>query len=262
MPALPGHRQEAWEGHPEALFRVQQRLDWCGTPPAGGHQSGGALCSAGLLMTRAAVQRAAQFRLSRAETSGLRTPDCSPLPQACGLPPLPGCGKSQRRLRHVSFQTRSSSGVASAALRSALPAPAHAAAGWFTRISRPVRGQVSSGAQTSAARASVHAKRCLGALGAWRSPPSLREVRVEAACSGRCDLGLEAGDGRTSGARVYSSPPAFPGTHSPGLSPEQPPRQSLLGWSCWDGPTGLVWPRVLGIWVVGSSSVLRSLPLA
>lgn len=40
VPALPGHRQEAWEGHPEALFRVQQRLDWCETPLVGSHQRG------------------------------------------------------------------------------------------------------------------------------------------------------------------------------------------------------------------------------
>ena len=45
-------------------FRVQQRLDWCEALPVGSRQPGGAFCSAGLLITRVAVQRTAWFRFS------------------------------------------------------------------------------------------------------------------------------------------------------------------------------------------------------
>lgn len=45
-------------------FRVQQRLDWCEALPVGSRQPRGALCSAGLLITRVAVQRRAWFRFS------------------------------------------------------------------------------------------------------------------------------------------------------------------------------------------------------
>lgn len=86
----------------------------------------------------------------------------------------------------------------------------------FTRISCPVQVQVSSGARTNTASTSVHSKGCLGAPGARRSPASLgegAEIRVEAPCSARCDLGLEADDGRASGAwcaLLVSLPPQLP----------------------------------------------------
>ena len=119
--------------------------------------------------------------------------------------------------------------MASAALRSALATPVHTGAGVHT-ISCPVQVQVSSGAQTNTASTSVHSKGCLGTPGARRSPASLgegAEIRVEAPCSARCDLGLEADDGHTSGVRcAFLVPPRpdFPGTRSLGVSPEQPPR--------------------------------------
>lgn len=188
--------------------------------------------------------------------SGLRTPDCSPLPQACGLLTLPGCGKSQRRLRHVSFQTRSSSGVASAALRSAVLVARPGA-----RSSRVVHAHQSSCSGSGVLRnTNRRGPRLCSRQG--RSPPSLQEIRVAAPCSGRCDLGLEAGERRPSGARCALLAPRLswrPLTE--GLTGTAS-RPSLLGWSCWSGPTGLVWLGVLGIWVVESSSVLRSLPLA
>lgn len=149
-------------------------------------------------MTRAA---AAWFRFSRAEMSGLRTPDCSSLPQACGLLTLPGCAG---KVRGACATSLSRPEVAQAWPQQRCGPrclPRRTQQPGFTRISRPVRGQVSSGAGTNAARASVHAKGCLGAPGPRRSPPSLREIRLEAPCSGRCDVGLEADDGRTSGAR-------------------------------------------------------------
>ena len=109
----------------------------------------------------------------------------------------------------------SGSGVASAALRSALATPVHAGAGVHT-ISCPVQVQVSSGAQTNTASTSVHSKGCLGTPGARRSPASLgegAEIHVEAPCSARCDLGLEADDGRSSGVRcalLCPPPPRLP----------------------------------------------------
>lgn len=83
----------------------------------------------------------------------------------------------------------------------------------FARISFPAQVLVSSGARTNAASTSVHSEGCLGAPGAWRSPASLREgaeICVEAPCSGRCDLGLDADDGRISGARCALLAPDLP----------------------------------------------------
>lgn len=171
-------------------------------------------------------------------------------------------GKSQRCLRHVSFQTRSSSGVASAALRSALLAPAHAAAG-CSHASVVLFGVRCPQEQEPTWPAPLFMPRA-----AWAP----RAPGVPLPVSGKSVWRLHAREGVMLGWKpmtvaplergVHSSPPAFPGTRSPGVSPEQPPRQSLLGWSCWNGPTGLVRPGVLGIWVVESSSVLRSVPLA
>lgn len=191
-------------------------------------------------MTRAA---AAWFRFSRAEMSGLRTPDCSSLPQACGLLTLPGCAGKVRGACATSLSRPE--------VAQAWPQQRCGPRCLPRRTQQPgvhTHQSSCSGSGVLRSRNQCGPRLCScqglpGRPGPRRSPPSLREIRLEAPCSGRCDVGLEADDGRTSGARCALLAPrlswhpltgGLTGTASQAVSAWM----VLLEWSHRAGPAG------------------------